>query len=396
VAPRFRSLADSYGGLLKLLALVSAVVFVETMFYYAIVPLLPHYAHRFGLSKAGAGILVGCYPIGTLLGTLPGGAYASKVGMRRTVVAGLVLMCAATLAFGFAGSAVLADCARFVQGVGGAWIWTGGLAWLASEVPTGRRAQALGVAIGAAIAGALFGPVVGAVASRVGTGPTFSVASVVGTGLIVASLLIAAPPPQASQPIRQALLAVKDPNVAIGAWVTFIGGLAFGIVDVLAPLRLNRLGASAIVIGAAFLGSAALEAALSPVIGRIADRRGALSPIRVCVTGAILVSVLLPFASPAALLVVLIVVGLPMFGLLFVPSAAIISDAAHRNGLHQGLGFALWSFAWAAGQGSAAISGGAVAQATSDGVCYAILAVIFAVTLLLMRRKSGVLLPSPG
>lgn len=395
VPRRIRSVAGSNGALIKLLALVSALVFVETIFYYAIVPLLPHYAHRFGLSKTGAGILVGSYPIGTLLGTLPSGAYASKVGVRRTVVAGLVLMSAATLAFGFAGSAVLADCARFVQGVGGAWIWTGGLAWLAAEAPTGRRAQALGVAIGAAIAGALFGPVVGAIASRLGTAPTFSAACVIGTGLIAATVLIAAPATEASQSIRQALRAVKDPDVSSGAWVTFLGGLAFGLVDVLAPLRLSRLGASAIIIGAAFLGTAALEATLSPVIGRIADRRGPLSPIRVCVAGGVLVSALLPFASPAPLLVVLIVFGLPTYGLLFVPSAAIISDAAHRNGLHQGMGFAIWSFAWAAGQGTAAVSGGAVAQASSDAVCYAVLAVIFAVTLLLLRRERRVLLASP-
>ena len=208
------------------------------------------------------------------------------------------------------------------------------------------------MAIGAAIAGALFGPVVGAVASRVGTGPTFSAASVIGAFLIVTSLLITAPTAETSQSIRHALVAVKDPSVMGGIWFTFLGGLAFGVVDVLAPLRLNRLGASAIVIGAAFLGAAALEAVLSPVIGRIADRRGAVSPIRVCVAGAVLVSVLLPFASPAPLLVALIVVGLPAYGMLFVPSAAIISDAAQRLGLHQGLGFAIWSFAWAAGQGN--------------------------------------------
>jgi MFS family permease len=263
-------------------------------------------------------------------------------------------------------------------------------------VPARRRAQALGVAIGAAIAGALFGPVVGAVASRVGTGPTFSAASVIGACLIVVSLLKAPPTAQASQSIRHALVAVKDRNVMGGVWITCLGGLAFGVVDVLAPLRLSRLGASAIVIGAAFLGAAALEAVLSPVIGRIADRRGAVLPIRACVAGAVLVSVLLPFASPAPLLVALIVVGLPAYGLLFVPSAAIISDAAQRQGLHQGLGFAIWSFAWAAGQGVASVSGGAVAQATSDTVCYILVAAIFAATWLLIRKKNRLLLASSG
>lgn len=394
--PNLRSFTASNGGLVKLLAFVSVVVFVETIFYYAVVPLLPHYAHRFGLSKSGAGLLVAAYPIGTLLGAMPGGLYASKVGVRRTVVAGLVLMSAATLVFGFADSAVLLDSARFVQGVGGAGIWAGGLAWLTLSVPIDRRAQALGVAIGAAIAGALFGPVVGAIASRVGTGPTFSAASVIGACLIVISLLIAAPTTEEAQSLRHAAVALKDPSLLGGVWITFLGGLAFGVVDVLGPLRLSRLGATAIVIGAAFLGAAALEAALSPVIGRIADRRGPVLPVRVCVAFAVLVSLLLPFATPASLLVALIVVGLPAYGLLFVPGAAMISDGAQRQGLHQGLGFAIWLFAWAAGQGIAAASGGALAQATSDSVCYIALAVIFAMTRLMIRRNSRLLLASPG
>ena len=46
----------------RLLLLTSAVVFVDTLFFAALTPLLPHYAHALHLGKAGAGVLAAAYP----------------------------------------------------------------------------------------------------------------------------------------------------------------------------------------------------------------------------------------------------------------------------------------------------------------------------------------------
>ena len=54
-----------------LLIFVSALVFTDTIFFTALTPLLPHYVHAVGLTKAGAGLLVAAYPFGTLAGALP-------------------------------------------------------------------------------------------------------------------------------------------------------------------------------------------------------------------------------------------------------------------------------------------------------------------------------------
>ena len=62
--------------------------------------------------------------------------------------------------------------------------------------------------------------------------------------------------------MRAAFASVKDPGVAMGLWLTTIAGLGFGVLDVLAPFRLNQLGASALLIGATFLATAAVESGL--------------------------------------------------------------------------------------------------------------------------------------
>ena len=107
-------------------------------------------------------------------------------------------------------------------------------------------------------------------------------------------------------------------------------------------------------------------------------------------------SVLTPLVSPSWLLVAVLVVGMPAYGVLFVPASAMLSDGADRRHLHQGLAFGLANLAWAAGQALAATSSGALAQATNDTVPFALLAGLIVLTALALRPSGRRLLARFG
>jgi MFS family permease len=104
----------------RVFILVAAVVLVDTAFYAAIVPLLPHYEDELGISQTAAGVLTASYAAGTLVASLPGGLLAARIGVKPTLLSGLALLAGTSLVFGHATDAAVLDMTRFLQGVGGA------------------------------------------------------------------------------------------------------------------------------------------------------------------------------------------------------------------------------------------------------------------------------------
>jgi MFS family permease len=365
----------------RLFPLVAAVVLVDTMFFAAVAPLLPYYSDELDLSKTAAGVLTAAYPAGTFAGALPGGWLAARWGVKPTLLCGVAILGVTSLVFGFANNIVLLDAARFVQGIGGAFMWAAGMAWLVSASPPDRRGEMIGAALAAAIIGVLFGPVLGGAATVVGPEIVFGGVSLLAVGLAAWAWRIPGVAPQPSPGLPALLAAMRRRPVLAGFWLFTLPALFAGVIEVLVPLRLDDLGASGAAIGAIFLVTAAVEAVLSPLAGRVSDRRGRLFPIRAGLAGAVLMAVLLPLPGTAALLGVAVVFTFAALGAFWAPAMAMLSDASEDAGLDLALAFSISNLAWAAGHLVGAGGGGALADATADAVPYGLLGVACAATL---------------
>ena len=368
----------------RLLLLVGAMVFVDTIFFTALTPLLPQYAEELDLSKAGVGVLAAAYPAGALAGGIPGGLSAARFGVKPTVIAGLLLMVVTTTIFGFANGIVLLDLARFVQGFASALTWTAALAWLVSRAPAGRRGLLIGTAMSAAIVGALCGPILGAVASVTGTEIAFAAVGAAGLGLAVWAALTPAARPEEPQPLSMLWQAVKERTILGTVWFVALPALLFSTMGVLVSLRLDDLGMSAVGIGIVFLVSAGIEAVLNPLAGRISDVRGRLLPIRFGLAASAVMTAVLPWPDSRWVLAAFVILAGMSFGVFWTPAMSHLTDLAEGRGLDYAYGFALVNLAWAPGQALGASGGGALARATSDAVPYLVLSGVCLLSLLLV------------
>ena len=206
----------------RLLLLTSAVVFVDTLFFAALTPLLPHYAHALHLGKAGAGVLAAAYPAGALAGAVPSGIVAARVGVKPTVLGGLTAVAAYIAVFGVADQAWQLDTARFLQGLASSFSWTGSLAWLVAGTPASRRGAVIGQAFATAVAGALFGPVLGGTASVLGTGWTFGAVAAASLGLVGWAASTPATRPEAPQSPMVLMRAFSDSRIRTASWLVVL------------------------------------------------------------------------------------------------------------------------------------------------------------------------------
>jgi MFS family permease len=292
-------------------------------------------------------------------------------------MAGLALMAVASLAFGFAETAWLLGSARFMQGVGSALTWAAGLAWLVGGSPAERRGEVLGTAFGAAVGGVLLGPVLGAAARAAGTGPLFAAVAVLNIVLIVAAARTPAAATGAPGRARDVLEPLRDRGAAIGAALIVLVGMFFGVVEVLAPLRLDVLGAGGLVIAAAFLLDAAVQAATSRAFGRWIDRRGPQRAVRVGLVAGCALALAFPLPESVALVVLLIVASGPAVGVLWLPGMTLLSEGTERRGVDQAYAFGLLNLAWAGSALAGSGIGSALADATSDRLPYFALSTLF-------------------
>jgi MFS family permease len=364
----------------RVLVFVTVTIFVDAVLYGVITPLVPGYVDDYNLSKFRAGLIVGAFGGGVLLGAIPSGILAGRYGPKSAVVVGLLLLVLSSVTFGLAGSPLALGVSRFLQGISSTTTWAGALAWVTVLAPRERRGQVLGTVFGFAVLGAILGPTFGATAKLLGIRPTFFVVAAIGLALMFVAIASPTPPPERPSPgaTRRAL---ADPAFALGLWLNTLPAIFFGVLALLAPLTLSARGYGAFEIGAVFLVAGVLESVLNPYIGRLADSRGTLLPIRVFLVASIATGTALALTVNDALVVVFIVLASIAYGALFTPGMALVSERADRSELSQGLAFGVMNGAWALGQVIGSPVAGALSGASGDTLSYLSCSLLCAATL---------------
>jgi predicted MFS family arabinose efflux permease len=374
--------------------LVAAIVLVDTVFFAVLSPLLPSYAAALGLSKSAVGVLAGAFAAGVLVAALPSGLLASRLGLRPTLLLGLGFTAVTSVVFGLSTTWSLLVLTRFAAGLGSACSWTAAVGWLARTAPPERRGELIGFAISAAVAGAFLGPALGAAAAWVGTGPAFAAIAAACAALALRVSML--PEPGAEAGTITMITALGMPALWAPLGLIWLAPLLFAVLGVLVPLSLAARGWDAARLGALYAGSAALEALVHPLLGRWADRQGALAPISTGLVGSLVVLVALAAAGPSWLVAALVVAAAITFGATLVPGMALLTRAAETAGLDAVLAMALANLAWALGHAVGAPVCGWLADRVGDTVTYAAFAVLCASVLAVLRQRRVVLAAGVG
>jgi MFS transporter, DHA1 family, solute carrier family 18 (vesicular amine transporter), member 1/2 len=352
------------------------VVFLDALLMFAIVPLLPAYVRDLHLTKTEVGLIVGIYSGAVLVGSVPVGYLAGRVGARRLTIFGVALLAAATFGCAFADSFWALLAARVGQGLSSAVSWTAGMAWLSEASEPNVRGRVLGAAMSFATVGTLVGPVIGGVlGGAYGLRAPFVLLGIV---TVVLTIVVARAPAAAAAPapvgVGELVRAVGGSRTMVAALsVMLLVAVVSGTIDTLVPLRLGADGWSAVAITAVLTAAGVLASASNYGVGRIFDRFGGVPIAVVSILGMAAVVAGLA-AAPSALFLALLFIAatIPISGQ-YAVGFPLCAEGADDAGLAHANVFGLLNLTWGAGFLIGPAAGAALAQATSDRLTYGVL-----------------------
>jgi predicted MFS family arabinose efflux permease len=354
------------------------LVALAELIHWAIVPLIPAFAARFSLSDVQSGALVASTGLATLFVSVPAGMLADRLGARRlTLCAGAGMGIAA---FGQALAPTYAALlgARLVFGLGFGIVWTAGLAWLSTVTASRRSRAALGTTVTSAGVGTVVAPgFAGVVAGVLGLAAPFWVAGAAALAVTVVLATATVGPGEPADEERPTLSAIRaayrEPALLAAITAILLGGLAGGMISLLAPLELDDAGFSGASIGLAFSAAALLFIAGSAATVWAGER--AVKVRTVLVAAASLALALSPATLSGAAIAVVTAMCLsaPVRALLYTTSYPLGATGGPRASVGPGTVMGLLNGAWALTTVLGPLGAGTLAQAIGERGSYGVL-----------------------
>lgn len=150
---------------------------------------LPAMAGQFHADPVTLGWITSAYIIAAAVFIVPFGRYADIVGRKRIFLFGLAVFTIASLLCAFSPSAEFLIAARFLQGIGGAMLFSTSVAIVTEVYGPGERGAALGITIATVYAGLSIGPFLGGIlTSTVGWPAIFLVNVPIGIVTVLLTL----------------------------------------------------------------------------------------------------------------------------------------------------------------------------------------------------------------
>lgn len=248
----------------------------------AILPVVAVTSRELGGSLGQAGLVVALLGVGHILGDVPAGTLAQRIGDRRAMLVAGGVMVLALLACALAPSLWLFALAVLVTGFVGAVFTVARQAYVTEAAPPLMRARALSTLAGTQRIGTFIGPFAGALAIHL-TSTRGAYWLAVALCLVAAAVVLfvpdVAPLPANREPVKISFGQVLREHRALlgtlGLAVVLIG-IARGARTTVLPLWTESLGWDATATSLVFGLSGAVDMLLFYPSGKVMDVRGRL------------------------------------------------------------------------------------------------------------------------
>jgi len=367
-----------FGDLPNEVAVLAAVAFSVAVGFGIVAPVIPLFAHHFGVGKAEVGAVLSAFAFMRLASALGVGRLVDAIGERVVLASGIGIVAVSSALAGFAHSYLQLLLLRGAGGIGSAMFSVSAMGLLLRVVAPAQRGRSVGLFQGGFLLGGISGPAIGGPLAAwsirapffVYAGTLVVAGSVAMIGLRRASLARKTEQAQTDQPNRTSLAAAFKQRAYRAALAANLADswAAMGVRNTLVPLFIvESLHRGTAWVGIGFTIVAFFNAATLIPAGRLVDRRGR-RPVMVagCLLSASSMALLALSPELVGYVIAMVVFGVGS-GLLDVAPAAVVGDVAGKRG---GTVVAGFQMAGDGGSVSGPIVAGWVADTWSYGAAF--------------------------
>lgn len=307
---------------------------------------LPFYAEQVGISLTMIGVLIAAFDFAEILAKPVFGGLADKKGMKKALLAGIVMFIVASILYPFI-SPKLLILVRFLQGLGAAALSAVSLAMVGSLYKE-NKGRAFGIYNAIKGAGYVVSPVIGgAIVLKSNFNGIFYASAGIGLIALILALLLPKDRVMSGQAfdndddfsIKSVLAILRNKTLLPWFLIIIINMFFVGILFGFLPVRIHNLGYNAFQSGILIAITAVSYLLIQPLAGWFADKANPRLTVCVGMLLSCLATVAIPFVNGGLLVAVCIVAGTGI-GTVWTNTDTLVSKLARENQMGATMGIA--------------------------------------------------------